>query len=216
MEQDNNQIIRDFWASKPKISSVAKKIHLVMTDVERLGKDGTNSFQRYKYVSEANAVAKVRESWVNHGLIAIPYTLNVQNEDGGKTKQGAQQHLVNVEVLYQIIDVETGEYLLASFPGSGLDSGDKGIYKAMTGTNKYFLFKTFQLETTDDPEQPNARDKENPKGSPQSGITKDYIFRINSQFNGVCAHCQQPYGKGDNIVKTNDNTVIHGSCFDKL
>jgi hypothetical protein len=30
--------------------------------------------------------------------------------------------------------------------------GDKGLYKAITGANKYLLFKLFQIETGDDPE----------------------------------------------------------------
>ncbi len=30
--------------------------------------------------------------------------------------------------------------------------GDKGCYKAITGANKYMLFKLFQIETGDDPE----------------------------------------------------------------
>ena len=34
--------------------------------------------------------------------------------------------------------------------------GDKGLYKAITGANKYFLFKLFQIETGDDPERDTA------------------------------------------------------------
>ena len=29
--------------------------------------------------------------------------------------------------------------------------GDKGLYKALTGANKYMLFKLFQIETGNDP-----------------------------------------------------------------
>ena len=53
--------------------------------------------------------------------------------------------------------------------GSGNDRsrsgavGDKGIYKAITGANKYALLKTFLLETGDDPEEVSDADRESNK-----------------------------------------------------
>lgn len=42
--------------------------------------------------------------------------------------------------------------------GQGVDSGDKGIYKAITGANKYFIYKLLNLPTGDDPESGNQTD----------------------------------------------------------
>ena len=53
--------------------------------------------------------------------------------------------------------------------GSGNDRsrsgavGDKGIYKAITGANKYALLKTFLLEKGDDPEEVSDADRESNK-----------------------------------------------------
>ena len=41
--------------------------------------------------------------------------------------------------------------------------GDKGVYKAITGANKYLLFKLFQIETGDDPENEVAPPQEEDK-----------------------------------------------------
>jgi hypothetical protein len=41
--------------------------------------------------------------------------------------------------------------------------GDKGIYKAITGANKYALLKPFLLETGDDPEVGSDADRESNK-----------------------------------------------------
>jgi hypothetical protein len=61
-------------------------------------------------------------------------------------------------------------------PGCGNDKnskggiGDKGTYKALTGANKYLLFKLYQIATGDDPEVASAADgapEEKPKAPVQ-------------------------------------------------
>lgn len=128
-----------------------------MREVGYVQKDGKNDFHGYKYASEANAIAALRPSLVKHGLVMIPSVKNVQHDEHGNT---------HVDVLYTIFD-EHGNYLEFMASGSGNDRaksgavGDKGIYKALTGANKYALLKTFLLETGDDPEKEELHD-ENP------------------------------------------------------
>jgi hypothetical protein len=47
--------------------------------------------------------------------------------------------------------------------------GDKGTYKALTGANKYLLFKLFQIETGDDPEKDGDEEREGSKRPPANG-----------------------------------------------
>ena len=207
------EILLEFWKSNPKITEVSKKIQAVMIDVEKLIKDSKNDFQHYAYVSESNAVAKIRQSWVNHGLIAIPFTDNVIRE----TVAGKQTNMTTVSMIYQIIDTDSGEYLLARFCGQGVDSGDKGIYKAITGANKYFLFKTFQLETSDSPHStidPEYTSKTQPRQQ-QQNTDKPYLFKFKAKYQGTCPDCKIMYQKGESMVKTNENQVIHEYCFEK-
>ena len=46
--------------------------------------------------------------------------------------------------------------------------GDKGTYKAITGANKYLLFKLFQIETGDDPEKDSDHEKDPPANKPKA------------------------------------------------
>jgi len=55
-------------------------------------------------------------------------------------------------VTWQITDGETGEFVNFQSVGSGSDSTDKAVYKAMTGALKYALLLGFLIPTGDDPE----------------------------------------------------------------
>ena len=77
-----------------------------------------------------------------------------------QTQSGAMMWMSHVVMAFQFMDGETGEVSpIATFPGDGADTGDKGIYKAMTGAEKYFLMKTFLVSTGDDPEADEKVDK---------------------------------------------------------
>lgn len=47
--------------------------------------------------------------------------------------------------------------------GEGMDTGDKAIYKAITGAQKYVLMKTFLIPTGDDPELEELPQKPQPQ-----------------------------------------------------
>lgn len=196
------------------VVNIAKKISLVMKDIEYLYKDGKNDFQRYKYVSEANAVSHVRKSMIEHGIVAIPFADSESVIVAGTTKGGATQFLSTIPVIYTVIDVDSGEWVRSRIVGNGVDSGDKGPYKAHTGANKYFLFKLFQIETGDDPEIPNSSDKNDVSKLPVVNPT-GIKWSLVSKYNGSCAWCLQPYNIGDKIMSSNENKVGHGPCYYK-
>ena len=54
---------------------------------------------------------------------------------------------------YEVIDTKTGESLTVRFAGTGHDSpGDKALFKASTGTHKYFLRDLLSIPFGTDPE----------------------------------------------------------------
>jgi hypothetical protein len=73
--------------------------------------------------------------------------------------------ITDVEIDWTIRDGETGESLSFSMPGCGEDTGDKGLYKAITGSEKYALKNIFLIPTGDDPEKDDARPQA-PKSEP--------------------------------------------------
>lgn len=124
-------------------------------------KKGRNDFQNYNYVTESDVVAQTREALLDNDIVMIPSVESVSHDEYGNT---------NIIVLYTVHHTASGQSLTFKMAGAGNDRnskgvGDKGIYKALTGCNKYALLKALQLATGDDPEN----EKEEPvKNAPQT------------------------------------------------
>ena len=136
-------------------SKITKALHEVMSKVGYVQKTGKNQFHGYRYAGEADLLDKLRPAMVEAGLLLIP---------SGKEVTGPDEHgNVMVTMAYTLAhaDGEVWPEKIMAF-GCGNDRspkagtiGDKGVYKAITGANKYLLFKLFQVETGDDPENDN-------------------------------------------------------------
>jgi hypothetical protein len=142
-------------------SKITQALHAVMAKVGYVQKSGKNQFHGYKYAGEADLLEKLRPAMVEAGLLLLP---------SGKTVTGPDEHgNVTVELAYTLAhkDGEVWPEKLVAF-GCGNDRakngnvGDKGVYKAITGANKYLLFKLFQIETGDDPEHDHIDDRPPP------------------------------------------------------
>lgn len=121
-------------------------------EVGYVQKKGRNDFQNYNYVTESDVVAQTREALLNNDIVMIPSVESVSSDEWGNT---------NIIVLYTVHHTASGENLTFKMAGAGNDRnskgvGDKGIYKALTGCNKYALLKALQLATGDDPEEEKA------------------------------------------------------------
>lgn len=182
-------------------SNITSAMLKVMSGVSFVQKAGKNEFHGYKYATEGDALAALRPHLIANELVILSDVIEHTSPDEfGNT---------TVKVQYRIIH-SSGEELVCHFVGCGNDRsskgaiGDKGIYKALTGANKYFLLKTFQLETGDDPERddtsadkgadytPPQRQKKAPESKPQvqeqdaPGIDVDAFI---SQVKEELEHC---------------------------
>jgi len=137
-------------------SKILFALHEVMSKVGYVQKKGTNDFHKYKYAGEGNLLEALRPAMVEAGLLLIPSASEREEIDSyGNT------HVV-VEYTLAHKDGEIWPEKIRAF-GAGNDRnkngvGDKGLYKALTGANKYLLFKLFQIETGDDPEEKNTQE----------------------------------------------------------
>jgi len=158
-------------------AKIATALHNVMTKVSYVQKGGENKFHGYKYASEADLLEKLRPALIEEGLILIPSVDMVRPLD----EHGNTVVDMRYEIVHKDGDIWPHPIRIS---GCGNDRskngtvGDKGIYKAITGANKYFLFKLFQIETGDDPErdqqtQPQAQ--EPAKVLPWANYTKDLL-----------------------------------------
>lgn len=131
--------------------SVYKKILAVMQDVEYLQKDDQVAFgnTKYKAISEEKVTSTIRASLVKNGLVIIP----VEQEHIREPIGDKGNYLSTVNVKYKIVDVETGDFTEAVSSGTGVDTQDKGVGKAMTYCYKYLLLRTFAIPTGEDPDK---------------------------------------------------------------
>ena len=133
-------------------NTLIKKLSKVMAEIERIPKNGTNEFHKYKYVTESDMVDALRGKLAEAGIMIIPSVEKTTTHLGAiQTRNGAQS-LIDIEMTFTIYDSESDQQIVAKWSGQGSDSGDKGVYKAMTGAVKYFLMKMFLVSTGDDPE----------------------------------------------------------------
>lgn len=126
----------------------AKLLQVVSAITGKVNKSGYNSFQKYKYVTEGDLIDAVRDELVKNGLMITTSVIHSNTSQ----QAGSDQYMTHVVLKHTIIDVDSGESLDVQSAGSGADKLDKGVYKAITGANKYFLLKTFLMAGDDDPE----------------------------------------------------------------
>ena len=153
---------------------IATAINSVMQAVGYVQKKDRNQFQKYNYAGEAALLAALRPAMVQIGLVLLPSQKAVSPID--------EYGNVFVTIDYTLLHAPTG----AVYPhpltavGCGNDKnskggvGDKGLYKAITGANKYMLFKLFQLETGDDAEATNTE----PVAPTDDALVKQYIMGV--------------------------------------
>ncbi|MDG0791954.1 ERF family protein [Cohnella ginsengisoli] len=126
-------------------TSLYKKISNVMKEVSYLSKDDKVEFNntKYKAISEEKVTSTVRASLIQNGLIIIPV----------KQSHKREGTLSTVDTEYKIIDIDTGEYEIIVSSGTGADTQDKGVGKAMTYSYKYLFLRTFAIPTGEDPDK---------------------------------------------------------------
>lgn len=131
-------------AEAPKLN-LYQKISAVMKDVEYLSKDDAIEFKqtKYKAISEEKVTSAVRAALIRYGLIILPVEQEHRRSDT----------LTTVDVKYKIVDIENGEYEILASSGTGADTQDKGVGKAMTYSYKYLLLRTFAIPTGEDPDK---------------------------------------------------------------
>jgi hypothetical protein len=148
------------------------KLAEVMSEVDRVPKSGHNTFHNYDYATEADIVAAVRKGLASRKVMLLNDPIDMKWEQLPPTKSGQPQKMVTITVIFTFMDGDSGEQLQLRAFGQGSDSGDKAIYKALTGAVKYLLMKTFLIATGDDPERDDGPVRPPPRPPAQTQAPK--------------------------------------------
>jgi len=142
------RIFNDEWEGL----TLQQKIARITGHVGTIPKRGYNAFHKYHYVTEGDLVGSVRQYLSAAGIAIIPDVVKVK-----LYRENTENPLTEVIVNYTVTDGK--EEFSFRMPGHGADKGDKGVYKAITGSQKYALMKLFKIETGDDPESDTRVDE---------------------------------------------------------
>ena len=140
--------------------TVYEKILAVMSTVSYLNKDGfveTGKGKGYKALTDEKVLAAVRPALVSAGLVILPVKMEQQRTDeqvkayDGSTKTN---RVTDVSVTYRIINVSNpDDFVEVVSSGTGVDTQDKGIGKAMTYAKKYAILNSFLIPSGEDTDQ---------------------------------------------------------------
>ena len=164
--------------------SLARKLAWVMDQAGYVQKRGWNDFHKYHYVTEGDLVSTIRPLLAKIGVIIIPSVVEEVRYPDAIQERNGMSSLTSVTVQYTVTDGK--ETITFRMPGHGADKGDKGVYKAITGSMKYALMKLFMVETGDDPERDNPGVAEAPDvtitASNEEGVEKGGHTKTASRY----------------------------------
>ena len=143
---------------------LAAKLAKAMGEIGRVPKRGHNQAQNYHYARADDVAEHTREILSSLG-VAVFASVENKGIREIETKNG-KARISMVVVTWTFVDGETGEERSVSVPGEGADFGDKGLYKAMTGSLKYALMLNFLIPTGEG--DPEKDEEEKPKPRPNA------------------------------------------------
>lgn len=140
---------------EPEPRNLVARWSAIQAEMPAVEKAGRNEFHKYSYIKESDIMIALKPLLKKHGVAIFP-SIESCKKDGNITEVWATFIIANTD--------NPDETIKLQFPGYGMDSGDKGAYKAITGATKYFCMKSFLVASDDDPEN----EKRNGNHAPQN------------------------------------------------
>jgi hypothetical protein len=130
--------------------NVFQRLAKAMAEAKYVQKSGFNGFHKYSYAKESDYIEAVRPALLKQGLVVFPISQKT-------TKEG---ELTTIEMVFRFQNTEDPkDFFDVPSVGQGVDKGDKGAYKAMTGAKKYMISLAMLIEAGDDAEADETTDK---------------------------------------------------------
>jgi hypothetical protein len=121
---------------------LAYKMAQVMGQIGVIQKSGYNEHFKYKFAEAGDVAQAVRVLLAEQRIAFFAEMTDAQKVDGNWL----------VRFVFTFVDGDTGEVKACNWLGESTARDDKGINKAATAAEKYFLLKTFMIPTEDEPD----------------------------------------------------------------
>ena len=159
-------------------TKIAVKWLNILSTLKGVPKKGYNSHQNYHYIRESDIVDSIKDAILEQKVILRTDTKLLRMDPVEKTRKDgskATEFITTVEAVLTLSDTESGEELVFTSIGSGIDTGDKGVFKAVTGAVKYGLMKNFLMSDEGaDPENDGVSDQGATHTSPTVKAPKSF------------------------------------------
>lgn len=143
--------------------NIYQKLVEVRKAVPYLKKD--NKGHQFQYVSSSQTLGTLKEKMDEQGLLLIP-SVKSKTVTDHTTKNGGHEYFTELDMVFTWVNSDKpDEKIECGWVGQGLDSGEKGVGKALTYSEKYFLLKFFNIAT--DKDDPDSFQKKVERSKPQ-------------------------------------------------
>ena len=168
------------------MANIYQKINEVMKNIEYLTKDDKVEFgtTKYKAISEEKVTTAVREQLVKQGIVIVTVEQESENKELIRTEKSVNM-LTSVHVRYRRQNIDdVNDFVEVESNGTGVDTQDKGVGKAMTYAYKYMLLRTFAIPTGEDPDKISSAetDKKIENEVNNTKINKTKLDTLNSSI----------------------------------
>jgi len=146
-----------------------------------------NEGYEYKFVSSSQTLSSLKAKMNELELLLIP-SVTSKNVFEVTTSKGGKQHFTELEIDFTWVNAEKPEeQIISHWYGQGLDTGEKGVGKALTYAEKYYLLKFFNIPTDkDDPdifqEKIENNSKQEVKNSSKKEVKKDADLELKKEL----------------------------------
>ena len=173
--------VKEWLELNAKLQQKKNKVRKALKEKGVLPRGAVNTFDKYKYFSEAQYKELFTELFSENGLELNFDEIEYVSFDGTDKQSNGRQP----KIMFYLYDCETGFYETTTITGEGIDKGDKAGYKAYTGALKYFLADKFMVATGDDPETDspsvNAKPQKTYKAKPEDIATLKGLYTPEEQ-----------------------------------
>lgn len=175
-----------------------EKLLDIQTSIDVFVKDGKNQTDKYDFVSN-NAVLNVIRPKMNELKLLLILATTEGRLHEGTTKSGTTRFMTELDILFTWVDCESGEKLEVPFYAQGVDlAGEKGVGKAVTYAEKYFLLKFFHVPTDKDDPDSDGRTGTGEKSQRGTQAAKE---SLDMQKSAITQILNEIYGASDEKKK---------------
>ena len=141
-----------------------------------IAKNNANQQQHFMFRGVDDVYNELHPILAECGIVIIPEVVNYEVSER-QARNGILLY-TRATILHHFT-AEDGSHVTTKVVGEAMDSGDKGMNKAMSIALKYALFQLFTIPTKED-KDPDATSYEI---VPQTAVDTDYQSRVEAAFN---------------------------------